>query len=186
MNSIQMPTCSSSPFGAVDGDHVWVADAGKMARFLQRRPERHLQQDLQRDFTIELRVPRPVDSAEGTLADGLEQHERTPHAGRGDRVGRRCRFGRLVSKRTMRIDHAREPAKLRDHLFGFGCGAGRHDALPVDASAIGDIVRETDEPGFFGVVSHGASDPASRSRARPTATRVVPIEDLPARAVISE
>ena len=62
----------------------------------------------------------------------------------------------FLSQRPMRVDDRRQSAELRDHRWLSAAAPGGHDAFPVDGLAIADVVRETDEPGFVRVVSHGA------------------------------
>ncbi len=70
--------------GAMNGDHVGVAHAGEQAPFVDDRGRRAIaacaagRQELERDFPIEPRVPRPVDFSKGAPANPLEEPKVTP------------------------------------------------------------------------------------------------------------
>ena len=138
--------------GSVDGDDIRVAHAREMTRLVERRFERHTEQDLQRDFAIELSVPRTVDGTEGSLPHGLQQDEMPP--GRRSAGSTEGGGGRAPTKRPVRLDHRGQPAKPLDNVSALGCRAGGHDGVPVDPPAVTDIVRKRDEPGFVRVLGH--------------------------------
>src|SRR5262249_36154654 len=76
---------------AVDGDDVWVPDAGHQLTLAQHRVLGDAVQavhvdDLQRDIALQRGVPRAMHDAEAAATDLLEQHEAAPR-----RPGRRGR-----------------------------------------------------------------------------------------------
>ena len=68
----------------MNGDHVGVANAGEQAALVDDRGRHAITrcavrgQELERDFPIEPRVPRPVDFSKGAPAYSLEEPKVSP------------------------------------------------------------------------------------------------------------
>ncbi len=78
-------------FGAVDLHHVRVTHARQAPRLLQEPRVRVdviaiVVQQLERDFTVELRVPRAIDVARCPVADAIEDGEPAPVRPRRSRL----------------------------------------------------------------------------------------------------
>ena len=94
--------------GAMDGDHVRMADAGERARFVEqpiRLSGRGVEaQELERDFTIEVRIPGAKHVAECASGNPLLHFEVSPRAGGRQEYARRgpAAAAASSSKRSVR------------------------------------------------------------------------------------
>jgi len=136
------------PFGAVHMHHVRVANAREATRFLEQplvglRRWPFVVQQLERDLTLQLGVPRAEDVGRGAASDPIEQDQTPPSRAFGI-VGTRTGGGFVLDERRERAIDARhavddpqvahEPELASPYL--------RIGLYPVDLGAVGNGSRD--------------------------------------------
>ena len=151
---------------AVDGDDVRMANAreqpalGRDARRQRIDVRIVAAQQLQRDVTFELAVPRAVDVPETSAPQQLDQLELSPVAD-GRRAGRIApplamrRLGPAGRKAAVQLRQLGDDAQLAQNGAVVGARL-RLDGVPVDRLAVGDRFGERQQRGFR---RHGSSPP---------------------------
>ena len=158
--------------GAVNGDHVGVADASQEAALFddggaaldEGISRRNSSEQLERDFTIEPLVPRAIDLAEGAAAEPLDQPQMPPALRRNDGRPRALRFCDGLRWTAMELDDGRESFQATEH-WTIRIAAARFGRRPVDGGAVQDGGGELGVEPF---TPHCSSPwPVAPARARP-------------------
>ncbi len=147
---------------AVYRDDVGVMDPGEVARLAVGRAARRRRSgaQLERDFTIELRVPGAIDIAKGAAPDALEENQMMPVARR--RFSRQFRTRVGLVRAPMALNDSLEALQVLDDVPRLVVSRAAIDGVPIDSPAVGHIRPESDQPG---IVMPFAQHPSPRRAA---------------------